>query len=285
MTAGGDDGVGKGERPERRASTPAPSVTATSSSAAPAPSARSAPGTPRWQKRRLSALREPLDFIAFIVRPTLERARGRRRSGAIAADWTSGLRPARLLLWLIILWTVNFTLLGPLAVDVANSTGVERARTILPSQWPYVVLWAPLIEEMLFRFWLRQPRGWPLYVVLAACGFMVGPSPWLVGLVGAVVGWRLVRRAPRPGWPRKPLRRYRRHFPVILHLSVLAFALMHLGNYSSAHAPWWLLPLVVLPQWFTGMVLAWTRVRHGIGAAIVLHAGFNALPLILLRLI
>jgi hypothetical protein len=303
MTAGGDDGAGKGERPERGASTSAITSTGTiastatatkaataatattGASAARAASASSTSRPPRWQQRRLSALREPLDFIAFIVRPTLRRGRGRRRTGAIAADWASGLRPARLLLWLVILWTVNFTLLGPLAVDVANHTGVERARTILPAQWPYVVLWAPLIEEMLFRFWLRRPRGWPLYVFFAACGFMVGPSPWLVGLVGAVVGWHLARRAPRAPWRRKPLRRYHRHFPVILHLSVLAFALMHLGNYSSAHAPWWLLPLVVLPQWFTGMVLAWTRVRHGIGAAIVLHAGFNALPLILLRLI
>ena len=278
MTPGGDDGVGRGEAPDPGASPAA--------GTAPAPASRQAATIPRWQKRRRSALREPLDFLAFVARPTLRRGHGRRgHAGGVAADWLSGLRPGRLLMWWLILWTINLTVLGPLAVDVANDAGVERARTILPSQWPYVVLWAPLIEEMLFRLWLRRPPGWPLYLLLAACGFLAGPSPWLAGTVAAVIGWKLVRRAPAPARPWRSLRRYRRRFPLYLHLSVVAFALMHLGNYSSAAAPWWLLPLVVLPQWFTGMVLAWTRVRHGIGAAIVLHAGFNALPLILLRLI
>lgn len=189
-------------------------------------------------------------------------------------------------MWLLALWAVNLLVLGPLAVDVANGNGVEPIRTILPAQWPYVVLWAPLIEEMLFRFGLRAPAGWPLYMLMAGAGFALGPGWPLAMVVVALGGWRLAqllrRRPPRP-WAR--LQRYRRLFPFYLHLSVLAFALMHLGNYQGGDASWWLLPLVVLPQWFTGLVLAWTRVRHGIGAAIVLHAGFNALPLILLRLI
>jgi membrane protease YdiL (CAAX protease family) len=274
MTPPGHDSGGQGEPPEPRAS---------ARLAVDTPAA----GTPRWQRRRLSALREPLDFLAFIARPSLRRGRGRRHTDGVGADWASGLRPARLLMWWLILWTVNLTVLGPLAVDVANSTGVERARTILPVHWPYVVLWAPLIEEMIFRFWLRRPPGWVLYPALAACGFLLGPSPWLAAAVGAVAGWQLMRGRSglrsSPSWRR--LRHFRRRFPVYLHLSVVAFALMHLGNYRSADAAWWLLPLVVLPQWFTGMVLAWTRVRHGIGAAIVLHAGFNALPLALLRLL
>lgn len=278
MRPGGDDNVGKGATPDLDASLPAV--------VAPIPARAAAKGAARWQKRRLSALREPFDFIAFVTRPTLRRGRGRRRTGAIGADWLSGLRPARLLMWWLILWTINLTVLGPLAVDVANSSGVERARTILPSHWPYVILWAPLIEEVLFRFWLRRPPGWPLYTLMAICGFMVGPTWWLAMLTGSIAGWQFVRlSSTRQPLPWRRLRRYRRHFPVYLHLSVLAFALMHLSNYQSAHAPWWMLPLVVLPQWFTGMVLAWTRVRHGIGAAIVLHAGFNALPLILLRLL
>jgi hypothetical protein len=277
MTPGGDDGAGKGERPDPGASHPAELETLP-------PPLLDAP-TPRQRTGHAPVWREVTDFLRFIVRPGLRRSRGRWQGGAIGADWLSGLRPMRLLVWWLLLWGLNFTVLGPLAVDVANSSGVERARTILPSQWPYVIVWAPLIEEMLFRFWLRRPPGWPLYTLMAACAFMVGPVWWLMMLLASIAGWQIVQRAsaaqPRP-WVR--LRRYRRRFPVYLHLSVLAFALMHLGNYHSADAPWWLLPLVVLPQWFTGMVLAWTRVRHGIGAAIVLHAGFNALPLILLRL-
>jgi membrane protease YdiL (CAAX protease family) len=46
-----------------------------------------------------------------------------------------------------------------------------------------------------------------------------------------------------------------------------------------------LLPLLVLPQWVTGLVLGWMRVRRGIGASIMLHAMFNGGPLLLIGLI
>ncbi|MCH4586399.1 CPBP family glutamic-type intramembrane protease, partial [Achromobacter xylosoxidans] len=40
--------------------------------------------------------------------------------------------------------------------------------------------------------------------------------------------------------------------------------------------------LLVLPQWVTGLVLGWIRIRRGIGAAIALHAMFNAGPILLI---
>ncbi|WP_187395040.1 CPBP family glutamic-type intramembrane protease [Pigmentiphaga aceris] len=238
---------------------------------------------------RLSLWRELGDFLAFLKHPTLRRGAGRLAgrvpvSGA-AAEWTSGLALSRLLFWLVVLWTVNFMVLGPLAVGVADGNGVERVRPLLPSQWPYVVLWAPLVEEMLFRFWLRRPPGWPLYTLMAAAAFLLGPGWWLALIVVSLGAWRLVQvLQPTQALPWARLRRLRRRFPIYLHLSVLAFALGHLGNYQGGDTAWWLLPLVVLPQWFTGLVLAWMRVRQGIGAAIAMHAGFNSLPLFLLYL-
>lgn len=47
----------------------------------------------------------------------------------------------------------------------------------------------------------------------------------------------------------------------------------------------WLLPLLVLPQWATGLVLGWMRVRRGIGAAIALHALFNGGPVLMIWLL
>ena len=38
----------------------------------------------------------------------------------------------------------------------------------------------------------------------------------------------------------------------------------------------------MLPQWLTGLALGWMRVRRGIGAAIALHAVFNAGPIVLI---
>ena len=68
----------------------------------------------------------------------------------------------------------------------------------------------------------------------------------------------------------------------VFHLVALTFAAVHLTNFVFKDTPYWLLPLLVLPQWVTGLVLGWIRVRRGIGAAIALHATFNAGPILLI---
>lgn len=60
---------------------------------------------------------------------------------------------------------------------------------------------------------------------------------------------------------------------------------MHLSNFSFNRMPWWMLPLLVLPQWLTGLVLGWMRVRRGIAASIALHALFNAGPMVMIWLL
>lgn len=41
----------------------------------------------------------------------------------------------------------------------------------------------------------------------------------------------------------------------------------------------------MLPQWLTGLVLGWMRVRRGIAASIALHALFNAGPMVMIWLL
>ncbi|CFN63451.1 membrane protein [Bordetella pertussis] len=71
----------------------------------------------------------------------------------------------------------------------------------------------------------------------------------------------------------------------MFHLVALTFAAVHLNNFSLSQTPVWLLPLLVLPQWATGLVLGWMRVRRGIGAAIALHALFNGGPVLMIWLL
>jgi hypothetical protein len=55
-----------------------------------------------------------------------------------------------------------------------------------------------------------------------------------------------------------------------------------LYNFQLNSMSWYLLPMLVLPQCLTGLVLAWLRVRRGMGASIVLHAIFNGGPVLLI---
>src|SRR5690606_19311102 len=78
---------------------------------------------------------------------------------------------------------------------------------------------------------------------------------------------------------------YRRYFPWVFHLAALSFAAVHLYNFNLHQTPLWLLPLLVLPQWLTGLVLGWLRIKRGIGASMLLHGLFNSGPLLVVWLV
>jgi len=221
------------------------------------------------------------DFLAFVRRPRLGPRMPGGRPGS--REWLGGVGGPHLLHWLLVLWGINLLVLGPLAASVATASGAERRLDALHLSWFHVVLWAPVIEEMVFRYGLRRPAPalWLLPVLVAAMlmrpGLAAGASVvFACGAIAAVLAWSGHR------WPWKWLRRYRQVFPIVFHVVTLAFAFLHLANFRLGQAGWLLLPLLVLPQWACGLVLGWMRVRFGIGASIALHACFNAGPMALL---
>lgn len=247
--------------------------------------AEAAPGRGRPAFRQ-----EFADFLAFVRRPRLGPRMPRGWHGGQAGaprhgsqEWLGGLGGPHLLSWVLVLWGINLLVLGPLAASVATASGAERRLDALHLSWFHVVLWAPVIEEMVFRYGLRRPAPalWLLPVLVSAMlmrpSLAAGASVALAcGAIAAVLAWRGHR------WPWKWLRRYVGAFPLVFHLATLAFAFLHLANFRLGESGWLLLPLLVLPQWACGLVLGWMRVRFGIGASIALHACFNAGPMALL---
>lgn len=247
----------------------------TAASGAPRPHG-GGPGTP------VSFVDELRDFLRFVRRPTLARRLPRRPMAALAADWVGCIRPMQLLRWAILLWTINLLVFGPVAVGVAGLTGADHRADFSRIPWVHALLWAPVLEELMFRFGLRRPGAalWVAPAIVAAV--MMGLGPWAGLLLAVVLALTTWRRLPWVRWKRPALRRWRRAFPYVFHLASLAFALLHLMNFQGAVTSLVLLPLLVLPQWITGLVLGWLRVRAGIGAAIALHSLFNAGPILLL---
>ena len=145
------------------------------------------------------------------------------------------------------------------------------------------VLLAPVLEELQFRGWLT---GRIAALRFAAYGFvalalfgatMLVPAeyalPMAWGAVAVVLAglihWSLTRHRDTavPAW-------FTRHFHWIVWGSTLLFGLIHLGNYEALHSPLGL--LVVLPQTIGGLLLAYTRTRLGLVAAMLHHAAYNA---------
>jgi len=237
---------------------------------------------------------EFVDFGTFVLRPRLApRLPTGARAGSwrMSREWLGGISAGRLLRWVMVLWLVNLAIFGPLASGVADLAGAYNRLESMHLAWWKAVLLAPVLEELLFRFFLRRPAVGAWMVPALTVGIFM--RPWSLALSLALViclaGFLLIRhglsrRAYSMPW--RAMRRYARYFPFIFHAAVLVFALVHLGNFNfGGGMPMWAaLPLMVLPQWVTGLVLGWMRVRFGIGSSMALHGLFNAGPMTLMWL-
>lgn len=63
-------------------------------------------------------------------------------------------------------------------------------------------------------------------------------------------------------------------------LLTIAFALVHITNYDFDIIPIWAYPLMVLPQFITGILLGIVRIRFGLRYSIILHSAFNFVLLV-----
>ena len=86
-------------------------------------------------------------------------------------------------------------------------------------------------------------------------------------LVAIYLLWRKRGRPPMPF--------FQRHFRWFYFGSALAFASVHLTNFTEGNALI-LLPLT-LPQFLLGLILGYARVRFGLWASVLLHAAHNSL--------
>lgn len=194
------------------------------------------------------------------------------------------IQPGRLLAWAATLWLVNLLVLGPIVVAVAGMSGATHRIDVHNIPWVLAIVWAPLIEEMVFRYGLRRPLQAIWLVPILIPGLLFGMSAdagWWVALGLLLCWWACMNDQPPTRRVYHALRMYRAWFPWVFHAVTLGFAGLHIKNFIFTDFSWWMLPVLVLPQWFSGLVLGWIRVSRGIGAAILLHAVFNLGPLLI----
>ena len=148
----------------------------------------------------------------------------------------------------------------------------------------FTLVFAPVVEEALFRGWLTgriaalrfAAYGMGALALSAAALFV--PDAFAIALSLAafvlaftgLIHWERARHSDTavPAW-------FTRHFHWFVWGSTLLFGLIHIGNFEPLTHPLGL--AVVLPQTIGGFLLAYTRTRIGLGAAMAHHAAFNAL--------
>lgn len=175
---------------------------------------------------------------------------------------------------------------------------VELLDRPLIEQWALVVLWAPVIEELVFRLPLTARLRLGLLAIAGALGllfFAGGDGPviviaavfaLIVLLSGALWIQSLIVGVGRPDtlgetgpgtWCDSVARWWEAHPHWPVWFSIAAFGVVHLANYdvSWTVATIVVAPLVVSPQIWLGLMFTIARVRYGWWAGLVLHAFHN----------
>lgn len=175
-------------------------------------------------------------------------------------------------------------------LDAAGPGGVlpAQVKTDLPPAVDLMnaLVLAPVLEEALFRGWLTgrtaalRFAAWGMAALGALLMSLHLPEPAArqvakaagIGMLLALYQW--VRTRDRdtavPAW-------FIGNFHWLVWGSTLLFGAIHLGNFGALTSPLGL--VVVLPQTVGGLLLAYTRTRLGLRAAMAHHAAFNAIYL------
>ena len=155
------------------------------------------------------------------------------------------------------------------------------------SQFLFIaIIFAPLVEEVLFRSWLAHVRGILLAMPIFACLATIlainrqnNPDSLLTLMACGIIltAFAVYTRRYRQTYnrPHHHAAAVQHIFPYVFWAAAIVFALIHIGNYSSDHFD----PAVVLlaaPQFMIGLILGFVRMRYGLLAAIGLHGAYNS---------
>ncbi|MEW4449019.1 CPBP family intramembrane glutamic endopeptidase [Qipengyuania sp. JC766] len=220
---------------------------------------------------RQSTTGEWTAFWRFVRKPTMP-APGRAPIGRAA----SGI--ARMVLLDYLLMIALMLVAGALV-----AAGVPMPESdLVGADWDamlivFALVLAPLGEEFVFRGWLtgRPALVWStlalvaggLGAVLFAGTPVLAGVLVLAGILAALLAAIFMWKRPRYEW--SP-----RVFKALFWTSTLAFALVHLTNYSEGS----LLALLpfVLPQFIGGTIFGYVRVHYGLWASVIVHALHNS---------
>ncbi len=152
----------------------------------------------------------------------------------------------------------------------------------------YGVITAPMIEELIFRLLMVYKKINIVIGVLFASIFLSSiyfNQPVLIlsensinifvfSILTSLVSYYIVKF-----YNQKFIVFYKKYFGFIFYFSSIIFALGHLSNFEPTQKAY-LLPLVVVPQFFGGVIMGFLRVKYGFFYGLFFHCLNNFIVLI-----
>jgi len=144
----------------------------------------------------------------------------------------------------------------------------------------------PVLEEFLFRFYLNKLFGNFLYIFINVFILII----ILHGLTNLQIGVYIfisililisvsVLLQKKYAFRRRFFVLFKKHFYLGYYFSALTFGILHVNNYQTCNNHSILVVCLVLPQCFGGLVLGYTRLKHGILSSILVHILLNIIAI------
>lgn len=193
----------------------------------------------------------------------------------------SAAQQAGRLLWMLVLGISLVLAVMPLSATLVQLAPSVQSVLVFNAWFVFAaIVLAPLIEELLFRAGLRNVAytlfiGPCLIVLIRFQVSLVAGMFIAVTALIALADYLRRKRHRRPGLVVRRGRAFVRLYPVIFWMYGMAFALIHIANFQSSGWETMLLPLLVLPQLFLGLLLSYIRLRQGLVYSMLLHALSN----------
>lgn len=127
----------------------------------------------------------------------------------------------------------------------------------------FIVLVAPITEELIFRFPLKYNKL-NLIAAIAVLSIILSSSYLLIQITSGVYLLGLLIQ-----------RFLKKDTLFIILASCLAFAVLHLGNYNELHQSLWKNLLLVLPQFILGGIISYIRLKDNTKTAMLYHSCYN----------
>lgn len=143
-----------------------------------------------------------------------------------------------------------------------------------------VTIFAPILEELVFRYQLKNYYISILCYALLAIGLLyktfTGLTLFFSIVVILIMGFTAIITLGNNHFKIHKL--ISKLFPIHFYLTAICFGLVHISNYNNPFAYGFPIILLVLPQLFLGFILGYVRMRFGLSKSIMMHAAYNLIP-------
>ena len=169
--------------------------------------------------------------------------------------------------------------------------GIKEPESSSKDEWIFVlgaVIFAPLVEELIFRWPLRYSQNGVMLIALIGFWVVWGEFYKIEG-INKIVFWGVFVGGTAAvvgiiNWRRSQIYNFWAvHFKWVYWTLALIFGLIHLSNYDGSWRSFlvhW--PVLCIHQTVGGLLFGYARVRYGFWYGVALHAMNNTIPTVIL---